>query len=124
MSDSLSSTSTSSSAAKRYQSLPLSRVKTIMRSSPDVSAISPQAIQLTAHSAKLLITLLLKTSYETKMKTKKSKNTVLRRELNYKDLATVVSHNRRLDFLKDIIPEKIKVKHLATKSTNKNVVNL
>ncbi len=44
---------------KNWATIPLSRVNTIMRSSPEVSSISPDAIALTAHSAVFSLLLLL-----------------------------------------------------------------
>ena len=40
---------------KNWATLPLSRVNTIMRSSPDVSSVSPDAIALTAKAAVIIL---------------------------------------------------------------------
>jgi len=91
-----------SSAHKRKAcALPLTRVKTIMRSSPDVSSISPEAIALMAHSAKLFISQLVGDSLD---------ESHSRDQLEYKDLAHVVATHKRMAFLQDILPQKMTVR--------------
>ncbi|XP_050407692.1 chromatin accessibility complex protein 1 [Patella vulgata] len=81
--------------------LPLSRVKTIMKSSPDVSSISQEALHTTGKATELFIQALAKVSLE------KSKSD--QTELSYNDLAEIVNSEETLQFLQDIIPRKIKM---------------
>ncbi|KAL3889867.1 hypothetical protein ACJMK2_002189 [Sinanodonta woodiana] len=78
--------------------LPLSRVKTIMKSSPDVSCISQEALFLAGKATELFIQSLAQVSLE-KSTDKKS--------LQYRDLAEVVNSIDTLQFLQDIVPKKI-----------------
>ncbi|XP_052086412.1 chromatin accessibility complex protein 1-like [Mytilus californianus] len=95
------------SESKDKNSLPLSRVRTIMKSSPDVAAISQEALYLTGKATELFIQNLAMISLETN----ESKNSV-----DYKDLAEVVNSEDVLQFLQDIIPRKIKYsEYLAIK---------
>ncbi|ESP03398.1 hypothetical protein LOTGIDRAFT_237706 [Lottia gigantea] len=85
---------------ERHQfSLPLSRVKTIMKSSPDVTIISQEALQMTGKATELFIQALAKVSLE------RNKDS----EITYNDLAEIVNNDETLQFLQDIIPKKIKV---------------
>ncbi|KAL5014658.1 hypothetical protein ScPMuIL_008928 [Solemya velum] len=79
--------------------LPLSRVKTIMKSSPDVSSISQEALFMTGRATELFVQNLARVSLEQGG----NKNS-----LEYKDLAEVVNSVELLQFLQDIIPKKIK----------------
>ncbi|XP_071099095.1 chromatin accessibility complex protein 1-like [Haliotis cracherodii] len=81
--------------------LPLSRVKTIMKSSPDVSSISQEALFITGKATELFIQALARFSLE------QSKDQSL---VDYKDLAEIVNTEETLQFLQDIIPRKIKAK--------------
>ncbi|XP_025091181.1 chromatin accessibility complex protein 1-like [Pomacea canaliculata] len=90
-----------SMADKTLSLLPLSRVKTIMKSSPDVSSISQEALFTTGKATELFIQALARFSLE------QSKDTS---NLQYCDLAEVVNSEVTLQFLQDIIPRKIKAK--------------
>ncbi|XP_064597750.1 chromatin accessibility complex protein 1-like [Liolophura sinensis] len=78
--------------------LPLSRIKTIMKSSPDVSSISQEALFMTGKATEMFVQNLARIS----LVESKDKNNVL-----YKDLAEVVNSDDTLQFLQDIIPKKI-----------------
>ncbi|XP_060085935.1 chromatin accessibility complex protein 1-like [Ylistrum balloti] len=80
-------------------SLPLSRIRTIMKSSPDVSSISHEALFLTGKATELFVQNLAQVSLDRS----KDKN-----QLHYGDLSEVVNTNDVLQFLQDIIPRKIK----------------
>merc|ERR1719394_2214095 len=82
-------------------SLPLSRVKTIMKSSPEVAVISQEALHLTGKATELFIQALAKFSYQ------QSDNKSC---LNYRDLAEIVNSEDTLQFLHDIVPRKVKAK--------------
>nr|XP_022288962.1 chromatin accessibility complex protein 1-like isoform X1 [Crassostrea virginica]XP_022288972.1 chromatin accessibility complex protein 1-like isoform X2 [Crassostrea virginica] len=81
--------------------LPLSRIRTIMKSSPDVGSISHEALFLTGKATEMFVKNLTNISRE------KSKDKM---NVNYKDLAEVVNTDDVLQFLQDIIPRKIKAK--------------
>ncbi|KAK7091836.1 hypothetical protein V1264_009469 [Littorina saxatilis] len=88
-------------ADKITSTLPLSRVKTIMKSSPDVSSISQEALFTTGKATELFIQALAKFSLEQSSDSS---------SLEYKDLAEIVNTESTLQFLQDIIPRKIKVR--------------
>ncbi|XP_059159242.1 chromatin accessibility complex protein 1-like [Physella acuta] len=88
-------------ADRAPNTLPLSRVKTIMKSSPEVSSISQEALHLTGRATELFIQALAKFSYQ------QSSN---KTSLQYKDLAEIVNSEDTLQFLHDIVPRKIKAK--------------
>ncbi|XP_028178779.1 chromatin accessibility complex 16kD protein [Ostrinia nubilalis] len=80
--------------------LPLSRVKTIMKSSPDVEAVGPEPLYLVTKVTELFVTDLAKRAF------KNSKNNFL----EYKHIAEVVQEDDTLDFLREIMPRKITVR--------------
>ncbi|CAH3952474.1 chromatin accessibility complex 16kD protein [Pieris brassicae] len=80
--------------------LPLSRVKTIMKSSPEVDAVGPEPLYLVTKVTELFVIDLAKRAF------KNSSNNVL----EYKHIADVVQEDDSLDFLREIIPRKITVK--------------
>ncbi|KAL2080265.1 hypothetical protein ACEWY4_024058 [Coilia grayii] len=81
-------------------SLPMSRVKLIMKSSPDVSNINQEALFLTTKATELFVQHLALSSY--KNGSGKDKNT-----LSYSDLANVAEGMENFQFLTDILPKKI-----------------
>ncbi|GFO12080.1 chromatin accessibility complex protein 1 [Plakobranchus ocellatus] len=87
-------------------SLPLARVKTIMKSSPEVSSISQEALHLTGKATELFIQALAKFSYQ---------QSGDKSALKYSDLAEVVNSEETLQFLHDIVPRKIKAKDYLKK---------
>ncbi|XP_064480269.1 chromatin accessibility complex protein 1-like [Ornithodoros turicata] len=78
---------------------PVSRMRTIMKSSPGVSCISQDSVQITSRAAEEFVVFLAREAF------KRSKNRTM---VQYSDLAEVISTQDRLHFLHDIIPEKIK----------------
>ncbi|CAG9796337.1 unnamed protein product [Diatraea saccharalis] len=80
--------------------LPLSRVKTIMKSSPDVEAVGQEPLYLVTKVTELFVIDLAKRAF------KNSKNTLL----EYKHIAEVVQEDDTLDFLREIMPRKITVR--------------
>ncbi|PZC81379.1 chromatin accessibility complex 16kD protein [Helicoverpa armigera] len=80
--------------------LPLSRVKTIMKSSPDVEAVGAEPLYLVTKVTEMFVTDLAKRAF------KNSKNSLL----EYKHIAEVVQEDDTLDFLREIMPRKITVR--------------
>ncbi|VVD05736.1 chromatin accessibility complex 16kD protein [Leptidea sinapis] len=93
--------------------LPLSRVKTIMKSSPEVDAVGPEPLYLVTKCTELFVMDLARRSFIN------SHNS-----LDYKHIADVVQEDDTLDFLREIIPRKITVREykelMARKSTKAN----
>ncbi|XP_069477783.1 chromatin accessibility complex protein 1 [Ambystoma mexicanum] len=91
-----------SGADNRLVSLPLSRIRVIMKSSPDVSNINQDALLLTAKATELFVQYLATYSY--KHGTGKQK-----KELTYDDLSNTADESDVFQFLADILPKKISV---------------
>ncbi|KAI7798762.1 chromatin accessibility complex protein 1 [Triplophysa rosa] len=81
-------------------SLPISRVRLIMKSSPDVSCINQDALFLTTKATELFVQHLALSSF--KNGSGKETNT-----LSYSDLANVAEETETFQFLTDILPKKI-----------------
>ncbi|RWS17777.1 chromatin accessibility complex protein 1-like protein [Dinothrombium tinctorium] len=88
-------------AKKSWATLPLTRVSTIMRSSPHVRDVSEDATVLAAKGAEMFLAFLASKAYE------KSDD---KTHLDYKHIADAVERDSQLAFLKDIIPQKITVR--------------
>ncbi|XP_077207539.1 chromatin accessibility complex protein 1 [Paroedura picta] len=84
----------------RLVSLPLSRIRVIMKSSPEVSSINPDAIFLTAKATELFVQYLATHSY--KQGQGKENNA-----LTYSDLSRAAEKSETFQFLADILPKKI-----------------
>ncbi|KAG8547210.1 hypothetical protein GDO81_028841 [Engystomops pustulosus] len=76
----------------RLVSLPLSRIRLIMKSSPDVSCINPDALIITAKATELFVKYLA--SYSYKHGTGKESNT-----LTYDDLSSTAEESDTFQFL-------------------------
>ncbi|XP_072269368.1 chromatin accessibility complex protein 1 [Pyxicephalus adspersus] len=87
-------------AETRLVALPLSRIRVIMKSSPDVSSINQDALLITAKATELFVKHLATFSY--KHGTGKEENT-----LTYDDLSTTAEECDTFQFLSDILPKKI-----------------
>jgi len=98
----------------RQVSLPLSRVRLIMKSSPDVANISQEALYLITLSTELFVENL------GMMALKNRPGSI---KVDYKDLAKVVDERPTLDFLKDIIPRKITAKEYKEILNNEEEIN-
>lgn len=81
--------------------LPLARIKTIMKSSPDVENISSDALYHVTKATELFVEHLIQEIYSHHPKAS---------ELNYAGLADVVQTQDSLEFLKEMVPRKITVK--------------
>ncbi|XP_069778438.1 chromatin accessibility complex protein 1 [Narcine bancroftii] len=79
--------------------LPLSRVKLIMKSCPDVSSINQDALFLTAKATELFVQHLATYAYKSSRSEQK--------EFSYNDLSDCVENSETFQFLADILPKKI-----------------
>ncbi|XP_028819952.1 chromatin accessibility complex protein 1 [Denticeps clupeoides] len=87
----------------KHVSLPMSRVKLIMKSSPDVSNINQEALFLTTKATELFVQHLALSSY-------KSGSGKDHNALSYSDLAGAAEESETFQFLTDILPKKILAK--------------
>uniref|UniRef100_A0A182LTV7 Transcription factor CBF/NF-Y/archaeal histone domain-containing protein n=2 Tax=Anopheles culicifacies TaxID=139723 RepID=A0A182LTV7_9DIPT len=87
----------------RLTQLPMSRIRTVMKTSPDMGNINPEALFLMCRSAEMFIEHMAKGAHR---QGKKS--------LEYKDLAQYVENDEKLEFLLQILPKKITVKEYKT----------
>ncbi|XP_040910006.1 chromatin accessibility complex protein 1 [Toxotes jaculatrix] len=88
------------SSNKKTISLPISRVRLIMKSSPDVSSINQDALFLTTKATELFVQHLALSSFNNG--SGKETNT-----LSYSDLANTAEATETFHFLTDILPKKI-----------------
>ncbi|XP_077990736.1 chromatin accessibility complex protein 1-like [Glandiceps talaboti] len=86
-------------AESKLVSLPISRIKTIMKTSPEVSSIGQEAILLVAKATELFIADFAQKAHE--------RETEGAKKLAYRDLAEVVGDTESMQFLADILPPKI-----------------
>lgn len=87
-------------SANKLLQLPVSRIKTIMKSSPELGNVSPESYFLITRATELFVKYLAKNAYETAGKSK---------SVEYKALSKLVSTDESLDFLEEIVPFKIKM---------------
>ncbi|XP_010383747.2 chromatin accessibility complex protein 1 [Rhinopithecus roxellana] len=85
---------------QRLISLPLSRIRVIMKSSPEVSSINQEALVLTAKATELFVQCLATYSYRHGSGKEK-------KVLTYSDLANTAQESETFQFLADILPKKI-----------------
>ncbi|XP_073319289.1 chromatin accessibility complex protein 1 [Pagrus major] len=88
------------STSKKTISLPISRVRLIMKSSPDVSSINQDALFLTTKATELFVQHLALSSFNNSS----GKET---NSLSYSDLAHTAEEKETFHFLTDILPKKI-----------------
>lgn len=81
--------------------LPLSRVKTIMKSSPEVEAVGPEPLFVVARVTELFLGELARRAL---------REAGDARALLYRHVAAVVQRDDTLDFLREIMPRKITVR--------------
>nr|XP_056710162.1 chromatin accessibility complex protein 1 [Euleptes europaea] len=89
-----------SGGESRLVSLPLSRIRVIMKSSPEVSSINSDAIFLTAKATELFVQYLATHSY-------KHGQGKENKALTYSDLSRTAEKSETFQFLADILPKKI-----------------
>ncbi|KAF3422873.1 hypothetical protein E2986_01146 [Frieseomelitta varia] len=104
-------TTQSSPAKMKELRLPMSRVKTIMRSSPYVDTIGQDGLYLVTKATELFIHYLTE---EAHLRNNKGNS------LDYKHLAEVVQTNDTLEFLREIMPRKITVRQFKEMMAAKN----
>ncbi|XP_007464654.1 PREDICTED: chromatin accessibility complex protein 1 [Lipotes vexillifer] len=85
---------------QRLVSLPLSRIRVIMKSSPEVSSINQEALVLTAKATELFVQYLATYSYRHGGGKEK-------KALTYSDLSDTAEESETFQFLADILPKKI-----------------
>ncbi|XP_061677017.1 chromatin accessibility complex protein 1 [Syngnathoides biaculeatus] len=85
---------------KKVLSLPISRVRLIMKSSPDVSNINQEALFLTTKATEMFVQHLALSSFNNSQG--KESNS-----LSYSDLADAAEEVETFQFLTDILPKKI-----------------
>lgn len=85
---------------QRLVSLPLSRIRVIMKSSPEVSSINQEALVLTAKATELFVQYLAACSY-------RNGNGKEKKALTYSDLSNTAEESETFQFLADILPKKI-----------------
>jgi len=88
-----------SSNFRKDTNLPLAKVRTIMKSSPDVENVSQESLFLITKATELFII------YLTKLSQRNDNNM---NEVNYGDLSAVVQRKESMEFLHDIVPKKVK----------------
>ncbi|CAK7289662.1 Chromatin accessibility complex protein 1 [Vulpes lagopus] len=84
----------------RLVSLPLSRIRVIMKSSPEVSSINQEALVLTAKATELFVQYLATYSY-------RHGSGKERKALTYSDVSNTAEESETFQFLADILPKKI-----------------
>uniref|UniRef100_A0A1B0A995 Transcription factor CBF/NF-Y/archaeal histone domain-containing protein n=1 Tax=Glossina pallidipes TaxID=7398 RepID=A0A1B0A995_GLOPL len=84
--------------------LPHTRIRTIMKSSLDTGQITNEVLYLMTKSTEMFIKHFTKEAYSN---VKKTTNI-----LKYEHLANLVQNNENLEFLLQIVPQKITVKNL------------
>ncbi|XP_020720112.1 chromatin accessibility complex 16kD protein [Bombus vosnesenskii] len=104
-------TAQGSHAKMKELRLPMSRVKTIMKSSPYVDTIGQDGLYLVTKATELFIHYLTE---EAHLQNNKGNS------LDYKHLAEVVQTNDTLEFLREIMPRKITVRQFKEMMAAKN----
>merc|ERR1711978_243979 len=99
MSHSAPNTPAAGASRREMNALPPGRVKTIMKSSPDVETVSQESLFLITRATELFIMYLSKLA---------SRNGGEDPSVTYADLAAVVQRKESMEFLHDILPKKIK----------------
>lgn len=94
--------------------LPLSRVKTIMKSSPYVETVGQDCLFLVAKATELFIHHLTSEAHSQGNKGN---------SLDYKNLAEVIQTSETLEFLREIVPRKITVREFKEMMAKKNPVS-
>lgn len=98
MSSSAPNTPAAGASRRELNALPPARVKTIMKSSPDVETVSQESLFLITRATELFIMYLAKLA---------SRNGGEDTSVTYSDLAAVVQRKDSMEFLHDIVPKKI-----------------
>jgi len=81
--------------------LPIQRVKMIMKSCPDIEAVPQESLHLVTRATELFIAYLAKESYA------QSESAAETNRLFYDSLSELVKSKNNLDFLAETVPSKI-----------------
>ncbi|KAL4722523.1 hypothetical protein ACLX1H_010400 [Fusarium chlamydosporum] len=94
--------------------LPLSRVKKIIAQDPEIGLCSNNAAFVITLAAEMFVQHLAEESHTQAKLDRKP-----RRNIQYKDVASAVSHHDNLEFLEDVVPKTVPYKHIkaAAKAT-------
>lgn len=107
---------TSDTGAGKLTQLPVARIKTIMKSSPDLPHFSQESVFLVTKATELFIDYLAVSAYKQENNSK---------SLTYKGLSKIVEDDEALQFLGDIVPPKVLVKDflesMKKKSRNSSI---
>ncbi|XP_035794491.1 chromatin accessibility complex protein 1-like [Anopheles albimanus] len=93
---------------ERLTQLPMARIRTVMKTSPDMGNINQEALFLMCRAAEMFIEHMARGAHNAGRKT-----------LEYKDLAKYVEKEDTLEFLQAILPKKITVKSYKALMANK-----
>lgn len=88
---------------RRPNELSLSRVKTIMKSSPDAENVSQESVYLVTKATELFIKYMVEEAY------KESNNS---KSLEYKHVSELVQTREELVFLREIVPRKLTLREI------------
>lgn len=81
--------------------IPMTRVRTIMKSSPEITTINQDTLFIVCKATELFIRKFCMDAYKDSNKSS---------ELDYKKLADLVSKDDKFQFLSEIVPFKVKAK--------------
>ncbi|XP_037079708.1 chromatin accessibility complex protein 1-like [Pollicipes pollicipes] len=81
----------------RDDCLPLSKIRTIMKSSPDIELVSQESLPIVCRATEMFIQHFITQAYV------HSKN---KKAIEYADIAVAVENEENLSFLADILPRK------------------
>lgn len=114
-------------------SLPLSRIRVIMKSLPDVNNITPEALLLVTKSTviilfNLFLVILSITKHFCfvfqemfiKYLTEKSKRHITGKTMEYKHMVMAVGSEEKLEFMTEVMPKKLTVKEVREQLQNES----
>ena len=81
--------------------VPMTRVRTIMKSSPEITQINQDVLFVVAKATELFINQFSREAF---------KNCSKVEEMEYRKLADLVAKDEKFDFLSEIVPHKVKAK--------------
>jgi DNA polymerase epsilon subunit 4 len=95
--------SSSSSSATSDLTLPLARVKKLVKMDPDVKQITQNAAKVLTKATELFVAYLVRKAHERTVQEK-------RKIIQYQDCAMAVQQYDTLEFLFDVVPHKVHMK--------------
>ncbi|CAG0894573.1 unnamed protein product [Cyprideis torosa] len=96
-------TTSTSPKNSREISLPLSRVRIVMKSCPEVDSLGADSIPVIARATELFVQILAKEVYD---------KSGQKSQLGYGDLADTVQSDDKYGFLQDVVPRKLKYREV------------